>query len=74
MKILMLLLIKYSAVLKHSHKMMIMTMIEREYEIAMKRLEDYYGNPFKVVRCVKRVESRKSVAEGGYKSLLLYCL
>ena len=53
MKILMLLLIKYSAVLKHSHKMMIMTMIEREYEIAMKRLEDYYSNPFKVVRCVK---------------------
>ena len=46
---------------------------DRNYDEAMKRLEYYYGNPVKVVRCVmEEVTSPKIVAEGDYKSLLLY--
>ena len=46
---------------------------DRNYEEAMKRLEDFYGNPVKVVRCVmEEVTSPKTITEGDYAGLLSY--
>ena len=46
---------------------------ETDYAEAIKRLEQFYGNPLKVVSCVmKEVSSQSYIAEGDYSSLLEY--
>ena len=46
---------------------------ETDYVEAMRRLENYYGNPQKVIACVmKEVTSSHLIAEGDYNSLVAY--
>ena len=47
---------------------------EDNYTEAMKRLESFYGNPYKVVSCISsEVDASPEICEGDYQGLISYC-
>ena len=51
------------------------TGFENNYEKAMSKLNEYYGDPIKVIRFVmKDVKSQSNIGEGDYRSLITYSL
>ena len=46
---------------------------ETDYNESFKRLEQYYGDPLKIVQCIQRkVSSAFEVKEGDYEGLITY--